>query len=171
MQRLQLRPDMSEAFYQDFPELSDLKPRVSAPENVRRVVRALVSSKVDHIKILATERAGTPDTDPRKRTFTDEELIAIVDEANKAGLFVTAHAVSDDGAAAAIQAGARSIEHGSFLNDKTLQMMKSHGTYFDPTFSFRTEAATKPLNKENLILAERVRTIPLHGKGCNSPCF
>lgn len=167
----QIRPDMSEAFYQDFPELNDLKPKVSGVESVRRVVRALVSRKVDHIKILATERAGTPDTDPQKRTFTDEELVAIVDEANKAGLFVAAHAHSDDGAAAAVRAGVRSIEHGSFLSDKTLKMMKSSGTYFDPTFSFWTEAATKPLYKENLILAERVRTIPLHVKGVTARAF
>ncbi len=167
----QIRPDMSEAFYKDFPELGDLKPRVSGVENVRRVVRALVSHKVNHIKILATERAGTPDTDPRKRTFTDEELIAIVDEAKKAGLSVAAHAHSDEGAAAAIQAGVRSIEHGSFISDKTLEMMKSHQIYFDPTFSFWTEAATKPLYKENVILAERVRTIPLYAKDVTARAF
>jgi imidazolonepropionase-like amidohydrolase len=167
----QIRPDMSEAFYQDFPELSDLKPKVSGVQNVRRIVRALVSRKVDHIKILATERAGTPDTDPQKRTFTDQEIMAIVDEANKAGLFVAAHAHSDDGAAAAVRAGVRSIEHGSFLSDKTLKMMKSRGTYFAPTLSFWTEAATKPLYKEKSILAERVRTVPLHGKAVTARAF
>lgn len=167
----QIRPDMSDAFYEDFPELSDLKPRVTGVDNVRRVVRALLSRKVDHIKILATERAGTPDSDPKKRTFSDEEFFAIVDEARKSGLFVAAHAYSDDGAAAAVQAGVRSIEHGSFLSDKTLTMMKSKGTYFDPGFTFWTEAATKPIYKENPILAERLRTIPLYGKAVTKRAF
>jgi imidazolonepropionase-like amidohydrolase len=167
----QIRPDMSDAFYLDFPELTDLKPKVSGTENLRRIVRALVSRNVDHIKILATERAGTPDTDPQKRTFTDEELIAVVDEAKKAGLFVAAHAHGDEGAAAAVRAGVRSIEHGSFMSDQTLRMMKSNGTYFSPTFSFWTEAATRRLYKENSILAERVRAIPLHGKGVAARAF
>lgn len=167
----QIRPDMSEAFYQDFPQLNDLKPKVSGVDNVRRVVKALVSKKVDHIKILANERAGTASTDPRKRTFTNEELIAIVDEAKKAGLSVAAHAYTDDGVTAAIEAGVRSIEHGSFISDATLKMMKSLGTYFDPTFSFWTEAATKPIYKENSVLAERVRSIPQYASDVTARAF
>jgi imidazolonepropionase-like amidohydrolase len=45
---------------------------------------------------MATERAGLPDTDPRKRVFTDEELAAAVDEARKSGIYVTAHAHGDE---------------------------------------------------------------------------
>src|SRR5215217_6391335 len=108
----QLRPDMFDTFFEDFPSLSYMKPRVSGTENVRLLVRALVSKKVDHIKFLATERAGTPETDPRKRTFSDSEVAAIVDEASKAGLFAAAHAHGDEGAFAAVSAGVRSIEHG-----------------------------------------------------------
>lgn len=73
----QVRPDVVNvfpSFIEDFPELADMKPRVSGTDNVRRLVRALATKGVDHIKVLATERAGTPDTDPRTRTFTDEEL-------------------------------------------------------------------------------------------------
>jgi imidazolonepropionase-like amidohydrolase len=149
---------MPEEFYKDFPEFTNLKPRVQGVENVRRIVKALVAHKVDFIKILATERAGTPDTDPRKRTFTDEEIVAIVDEANKAGIPVAAHAHGDEGAYAAVRAGVRSIEHGSYLSDKTLALMKSRRTYLVPTFSFWEQTAATLQNKDNPVLAERIKT-------------
>ncbi len=48
---------------------------------LRRMVQANLSRGVDWIKVLATERAGTPNTDPRKQVYTEEELRAVVDEA------------------------------------------------------------------------------------------
>ena len=133
---------------------------MSGTENVRRVVKVLASRGVDHIKILATERAGTADTDPRKRTFTDEELIAIVDEASKAGLKVAAHAHGDEGAYAAVNAGVWSIEHGTWLTDKTLDLMKAKGTWF--VTNITGDSATvfwNSINSPDPILVERRRTM------------
>jgi imidazolonepropionase-like amidohydrolase len=56
------------------------------------MVRAMAGRGVDRIKVLSTERAALPDTDPRIRIFSDDELAAIVDEAQKAGLNVITHA-------------------------------------------------------------------------------
>lgn len=156
----QIRPDLSEAFFSDFPELHFLKPRLHGVENVRLAVRALISRGVNHIKVLATERAGTPNTDPTNRTFSYDELEAIVKEAKKAGLRVAAHAHTSEAAVDAIRAGVISIEHGTYLDDHVLNMMKAHGVYFSPTFSFWSEAAMKPVYKQNKILAERVLRIP-----------
>ncbi|MBC7947777.1 MAG: amidohydrolase family protein [Chitinophagaceae bacterium] len=153
-----IRPDMPEEFYSAFPALSDMKPEVKGGENVRRLVRALVSAKVNLIKVFATERAGTPGTDPRKRTFTNEELMAIVDEAKKEGIRVAAHAHGDEGAYAAVQAGVFSIEHGTYLSDSTLSMMKQMGTYLVPTFSYWKQVGASLQNRENPVLAERIRT-------------
>ena len=158
----QVRPDVfiAPSFFQDFPELADMKSRVSGTENVRRLVRAFAAKGVDQIKVLATERAGTPDTDPRKRTFTDEELIAIVDEARKAGLKVAAHAHADDGAYAAVKAGVRSIEHGTWLSDKTLSLMKARGTWF--VSNILSDSATtfwSSIAPPNPILVERRQTM------------
>jgi imidazolonepropionase-like amidohydrolase len=157
----QVRPDVINApsFLKDFPELADMKPRVSGTENVRRLVRAFASKGVDHIKVLATERAGTPDTDPRKRTFTDEELIAIVDEARKAGLKVAAHAHGDEGAYAAVKAGVHSIEHGSWLSDKTLRLMKSRGTWLVSNIFADLDRPLGSILSTNPILVERSRTM------------
>ena len=157
----QVRPDVinNPSFLKDFPELADMKPRVSGTDNVRRVVRAIASKGVDHIKVLATERAGTPNTDPRKRTFTDEELIAIVDEARKAGLKVAAHAHGDEGAYAAVKAGVHSIEHGTWLSDKTLRLMKSRGTWLVTNIFADLDRPLGSIISTNPILVERGRTI------------
>jgi len=77
--------------------------------------RQLARCGVDRIKVMATERAGLPGTDPRIRIFNDEELAAVVNEAHKAGLWVVAHAHGDEGAAAAVRAGVHCIEHGTYL--------------------------------------------------------
>lgn len=154
----QVRPDMPDEFYKDFPEFDELKPRLQGVENIRRVVKALLARGVNVIKVLATERAGTPETDPRKRTFTDEEITALVEEAENAGIPVAAHAHGDDGAYAAVKAGVRSIEHGSYLSDKTLALMKTKGTFYVPTFSFWEQTANNPQSKSNPVLVERIQT-------------
>ena len=164
----QLRPDMFDTFFEDFPDLSYMKPRVTGTENVRLLVRALVSRKVDHIKFLATERAGTPETDPRKRTFSDDEIAAIIDEAKKADLFVSAHAHGDEGSYAAVKAGVNSIEHGTWITDSTLKLMQKKGTWFVPTFTGGSQPPSRPEDRDNPVLAERRRVaIPLRNKLIN----
>ncbi|HKD52474.1 MAG TPA: amidohydrolase family protein [Candidatus Acidoferrum sp.] len=65
--------------------------------------------------------------------LTQEELNAIVDEAHALKLKTAAHAHGAEGAKRAIRAGIDSIEHGSFLDDEALNMMKQRGTYYVPT--------------------------------------
>src|SRR5437660_10882931 len=65
--------------------------------------------------------------------LTQAELDALVDEAHALRLKTAAHAHGAEGAKRAIRAGIDSIEHGSFLQDDTLQLMKSKGTYYVPT--------------------------------------
>jgi imidazolonepropionase-like amidohydrolase len=131
-----IRPRPAEELFIDIPKLADLMGKqVGGAGNLRRIVRAQIERGVNVIKIMATERAGLPDTDPRKRVFNDEEIGAIVDEARKSGIYVAAHAHGDEGAYAAVKAGARSIEHGTYLSDQTLTLMKERGAYFVPTIA------------------------------------
>jgi imidazolonepropionase-like amidohydrolase len=65
--------------------------------------------------------------------LTQAELDALVDEAHALKLKTAAHAHGAEGAKRAIRAGIDSIEHGSFLDDEALDMMKQHGTYYVPT--------------------------------------
>lgn len=128
-------PDLGETVLAD-PRLAPLmKSGVNTPEELRQVVRVNLDRGVDWIKTRGTERAGLPNTDPRKQTYTEAQLRAIVDEAATKGVPVMAHAHGDEGAAAAVRAGVRSIEHGTYLSDATLRLMKERGTYLVPTYT------------------------------------
>ncbi|MBI2407937.1 MAG: amidohydrolase family protein [Gemmatimonadetes bacterium] len=108
---------------------------VRTPDALRGVVRVNLDHHVDVIKTRGTERAGLPNTDPRKQVYTEAELRAIVDEARAGGVPVMVHAHGDEGAYAAVAAGAKSVEHGTFLSDSTLRLMKAKGAYLVPTLS------------------------------------
>ena len=155
-----VRPRPAEEMFLDLPGLKDLmgKP-VAGVENVRRIVRAQIERGVNVIKVMATERAGLPDTDPRKRVFTDEELAAVVDEARKSNIFVAAHAHGNEGAYAAVKAGVRSIEHGTWLSDETLRLMKERGTYFVPTIATVEDLIEPGGDYDNPALAIRGRAM------------
>lgn len=150
---------LSELFFLDFPKMNDLTQGVNGTESVRRMVRALAERGVNVIKVLATGRAGLPQTDPRQRTFADEELAAITDEAGKFGIPVAAHAHGDEGAAGAVRAGVRSIEHGTYLSDRTLSLMKERGIYLVPTLSFTSGYAATGGTERSPVVIARARAM------------
>jgi imidazolonepropionase-like amidohydrolase len=140
--------------------MMSLRAGLQGPDDLRRVVRALAERRVDFIKVLANERAGTPDTDPLKRTFDDEELRAIVDEARKLGLPVAAHAYTDEVVRAFVLAGGRTVEHVQFLSDATLALMKERGVCFDPTVATLEVGSRSP----NQVLGARFRAMQPRGR-------
>lgn len=105
------------------------------PEDVRKAVREQLKVGADCIKLIATGGVMTPGVSPGSQQLTDAELRAGVEEAHKAGKKVAAHAHGTDGIRAAVLAGIDSIEHGSFLTDETIELMRSHGTFFSVTLS------------------------------------
>jgi imidazolonepropionase-like amidohydrolase len=117
------------------PALVPLSGGVDTIDELRRLVQVNLSRGVDVIKTRGTERAGRPETDPRQQVYTEAELRAVVEEAAKKNVPVLCHAHGDEGALAAVTAGVRSIEHGTFMSDRTLAAMKEHGTFFVPTYS------------------------------------
>lgn len=143
-----------ELFLSD-PDLGDLLGGVTSVEGLRRVVGANLSHGVDWIKVNATERAGTPDTDPRKQMFSEEELRAIVEEAGRKRVPVQAHAHGAEGALAAVRAGVRSIEHGTWLSDEALTLMAKQGTFFDPTADVVGDLAAPGGDYDNAALQRR----------------
>ena len=70
---------------------------------------------------------------PGAQQYSDEEFVAIVDEAHRAGVKVAAHAHGDAGIQACIRAGVDCIEHGSLASDETTGMMMEHGTFLVAT--------------------------------------
>ncbi len=125
-------PDLEDSIMAD-PRLAGLFRGVSSEDDLRLVVRVNADRGVDVIKTRGTERAGRADTDPREQVYTRRQLEIVVDEAAKHGLAVMVHAHGDEGARAAVEAGARSIEHGTYLSEDTLRLMKDKGTWFVPT--------------------------------------
>ena len=111
-----------------------LSDTVDSETELRHLVKINIDRGAKVIKTRGTERAGLPTTDPRKQTFTTEQLKWIVDEAGQHNIPVMIHAHGDEGARAAVEAGARSIEHGTYLSDETLRLMKSKDVFLVPTF-------------------------------------
>ncbi|MFN0111667.1 MAG: amidohydrolase family protein [Blastocatellia bacterium] len=134
-----LYPQPAEGLFLDFPQFHDLMAGLSGVENLRRVTRAQIERGVDFIKVNATDRAGQPHSDPRKQLYSEAEMAAIVEEARRANIFVAAHAHGDEGASAAVRAGVRSIEHGTYLSEATLEQMKQRGVYLTPTIATMAE--------------------------------
>jgi len=127
-------PNLGETLLAD-ARLGALAGGVNTPEQLRALVRVNLDHGVDWIKTRGTERAGLPDTDPRKQVYDERELSAIVEEAATKNVPVMAHAHGDEGAYAAVAAGVKSIEHGTYLSDSTLRLMKQKGTWLVPTLS------------------------------------
>jgi imidazolonepropionase-like amidohydrolase len=87
----------------------------------------------DVIKVCATGGVLSLGDAVGASQVTQAEMDAIVDEAHRLGRKTAAHAHGADGAKVAIRAGIDSIEHGSFLDDEAVRMMKERGTYLVPT--------------------------------------
>jgi imidazolonepropionase-like amidohydrolase len=130
---LYVTPDLGETILAD-PRLAPLMNGVNTDEELRLLVNINIDHGVDVIKTRGTQRAGLPDTDPRQQVYTQRQLRIVVDEAEKHGVPVLVHAHGDEGARAAVLAGARSIEHGTYLSTETLELMKDRGTWFVPTY-------------------------------------
>ncbi len=127
-------PHLGETILAD-TRLAPLLKGVQTDDELRLLVNVNIDRGARVIKTRGTERAGLPDTDPRQQTYTTAQLKVIVEEAAKRNVPVMVHAHGDEGARAAVLAGARSIEHGTFLTEETLQLMKEKGTFLVPTFS------------------------------------
>lgn len=102
-------------------------------DQVIQAVRQQAKYGARVIKICATAGVLSFDATVGAQQLSEEEMRAIVEEANRHGLKVAAHAHGTDGIKAAVRAGVTSIEHGSMLDDEAIAMMKQKGTWLVPT--------------------------------------
>lgn len=102
-------------------------------EGVQHKVREIIKYGADVIKICATGGVLSKGDDPRASQYTLEEMKAIVADAHRLGRRVAAHAHGAQGIAWAAEAGVDSIEHGSYIDDNAIKIMKERGTYLVPT--------------------------------------
>ena len=138
----------------------DLKyGEANSPWEARQKVRTLAGQNVNVIKVLVTGAILTHNSNHLAREFTYEELAAIVDEANNFGLKVAAHGHNVNGIKNAVRAGVSSIEHGSFLDDEVITMMKQKGTYLVPTLEVHSCIQTNAALPKDFLMHDSVAVI------------
>ena len=131
------------------------------PDDVRKAVREQLKAGADCIKLIATGGVMTPGVEPGAQQLSEAELRAGVEEAHKAGRKTAAHAHGSDGIKAAVTAGIDSIEHGSFMTDEAISLMKQRGTFFSVTLCSSEGFFNAPPNSVAdwaMAKARRVRT-------------
>ncbi len=108
---------------------------INGPYEAAKAVRQRYKDGSDLIKITATGGVLSLAANGQNPQFTDLELEAIVVTAKDYGMRVAVHAHGAEGMKRAIRAGIDSIEHGTFMDDEVIALMKQRGTWYVPTIS------------------------------------
>lgn len=111
--------------------------------DVIRGVRLQLRKGARVIKVCATGGILSSGGEPTDRQFSPAELEAIVAEAERANLVVAAHAHGKAGIIAALRAGVKTIEHGSFLDPETADLMAASQAIYVPTRFLMEEVLTR----------------------------
>ncbi|MFT4629208.1 MAG: imidazolonepropionase-like amidohydrolase [Arenicella sp.] len=106
---------------------------VDGPDEIRKAIRTEAKYGSDWVKVLVTGAFMSVGDSPKAVQFSEQELQAVMDEANRQGMPVMAHAHATQGIKMAVRLGARSIEHGTYIDEEAIAMMAKKGTYFVPT--------------------------------------
>jgi imidazolonepropionase-like amidohydrolase len=132
----------------------------------RRAVRAQVAQGADAIKFVATGGVLSDLRTGIDQQFTDDEIRTIIETAHRLGRRVSAHAHGAAGINAALAAGVDSIEHGSFLDDKSIELFLGRGAFHTPTIiagmtalemARRGGVLTPAQTEKALVIGERIK--------------
>ncbi|MBK8057271.1 MAG: amidohydrolase family protein [Gemmatimonadetes bacterium] len=120
------------SIYVDVPIVQTL---ADGPDEVTKAVRTHLKQGADFIKILVTGAVLSKGISPGAQQYSDEEIRAAVTEARRWGKPVAAHAHGADGIKAALRAGVRTIDHGSYLDDEAIALLKASNrqSFYAPT--------------------------------------
>lgn len=119
------------SIYVDVPIVRNL---ADGPDEVRKAVRTNFKHGADFVKILVTGAVLSKGIPPGAQQYSDEEIRAAVEEARRWARPVAAHAHGASGIKAAIRAGVRTIDHGSYLDDEAVAMLaRTRETFYVPT--------------------------------------
>ncbi len=120
---------------------------INSPEDAWKAVRQHYKDGVDLIKIMPSGGVLDESSSVDNPQLTLEEIRAVVTAAHDYGFTVAAHAHGAEAIRRAVLGGVDSIEHGTFMNDEDMALMKKHGTWYVPTIiagKFVTEKAKVP---------------------------
>ena len=108
---------------------------INSPDDARKAVRQRYKDGSDTIKITATGGVLSIAKNSQNPQMTEEEIRAVVETAHDYGFKVAAHAHGAEGIKRAVRGGVDTIEHGTFMDDEGMQLMKERGAYYVPTIS------------------------------------
>ncbi len=103
------------------------------PDEVRRAARTQIRRGATQVKLMASGGVMSPNDPLESLQFTVDEMAAAVHEARAFGTYVLAHCHTPGAIANALDAGVRSIEHGSILNETLAKRMARQEAYLVPT--------------------------------------
>jgi imidazolonepropionase-like amidohydrolase len=106
---------------------------INGVDDARKAVRQRYKDGADLIKLTATGGVLSLAASGHNPQFTDDELQAIVQIAHDYNMTIAVHAHGTEGIRRAVVAGVDSIEHGTFMTDETIALMKEKGTWWVPT--------------------------------------
>ena len=106
---------------------------VNGADESRKAVRQRYKDGSDLIKITASGGVLSNAKNGSNPQFTEDEIRAIVETAKDYGFKVAAHAHGAEAMKRAVRAGVSSIEHGTLMDEETMELMKKYGTYYVPT--------------------------------------
>jgi imidazolonepropionase-like amidohydrolase len=134
---------------------------VDSPDDARKAVRQRYKNGADWIKITATGGVLDISKSDANPQFTNEEIYTITKTASDYGLKVAAHAHGDEGMYRAVANGVKTIEHGTLIKERTMDLMISKEAYLVPTISagkFVAKMAETP-NFFHPLIEEKARKI------------
>ncbi len=126
--------------------MGDPGPRegvINSPSEGREAVRHRYKNGADCIKITATGGVLSVAKNGSNPQFTIEEIKAITTTAADYGFHVAAHAHGDEGMRRAVLGGVKTIEHGTYMSEETMDLMKKMNCYLVPTITAGKEVALK----------------------------
>ena len=106
---------------------------INGADDARKAVRQRYKDGADLIKLTATGGILSLAASGQNPQFTDEELHAVVAAAKDYNMTIAVHAHGSEGMKRAVLAGVDSIEHGTFMTDEVIELMREKGTYWVPT--------------------------------------
>ena len=116
---------------------------INGPDEGRAAVRQQYKNGANVIKITATGGVLSVAKNGQNPQFTVEEIKAICETAKDYDMHVAAHAHGDEGMQRAILGGVKTIEHGTLMSEKTMELMKENDVYYVPTITAGKEVSDK----------------------------
>jgi imidazolonepropionase-like amidohydrolase len=154
------------SIYVDVPLVKNL---ADGPSEITKAVRTNLKNGADFIKILATGAVLSKGISPGAQQYSNEEIRAAVVEEHRWGKQVAAHAHGADGIKAAIRAGVRTVDHGSYLDDEAVSLLKAskRQVFYVPTLytydAIERSDAANPIPESERQRAREIREIGYAG--------